>query len=394
MVSVGSTAAVIAIWSIKMTDTISAVSSATISHPRPRTAAQAMGIQAPKIEPTKSEKMQALGRRASAITAEERDVRRTRVLDFLQQVRIATRRDIDRVCGYMPGTTHNRVLETLYKRRLIERITNIDSAQTLYALTARGNAFASAPTSLPPLTTFEWQNYGQQEHRLGVARLMSMLLSPTPLHGELLGEGDDKLRETMLQGKYILLGEAQINAAYAERFGKKKYPTPDKLGSLYSRPSEAEGGTPLAYASLLEEAWWYMIPPYLHTEKDEPITALVGENNDTPLTHDPETIIMQRHPADAVIAPISMHRGWAYAIEVERYRKSEAAYETTMSRYGSKLGRLRFGHVVWACADHSILNAVERAAEKTGTDDLIITFVYDTGRRNGSFLQGTEFKAV
>lgn len=89
-----------------------------------------------------------------------------------------------------------------------------------------------------------------------------------------------------------------------------------------------------------------------------------------------------------------MHRGWAYAIEVERYRKTEAAYETTMSRYGSKLGRVRFGHVIWACADQSILNAVERAAEKTGTDDLVYAFVYDTGRRNGSFLQGTDFKAI
>lgn len=377
-----------------MTDTINANSSAANHHPKPRTAAQAMGIKAPKIEPTKSEKMQALGKRASAISAEERDERRTRVLDFLQQVRVATRRDIDRVAGYIPGTTHNRVLETLYKRRLIERITNIDSSQTLYALSARGNAFASAPTSLPPLTTFEWQNYAQQEHRLGVARLMSMLLSPTPLHGELLGEGDDQLRETMLRGKYILLGEAQINASYAERFGKKKYPTPDRLEALYSRPKEAEGETPLAYASMLEEAWWYMIPPYLHTEKDEPIRALIGENNDTPLTPSTETVIMQRHPADAVIAPVSMHRGWAYAIEVERYRKTEAAYETTMSRYGSKLGRVRFGHVIWACADQSILNAVERAAEKTGTDDLVYAFVYDTGRRNGSFLQGTDFKAI
>lgn len=132
-----------------MTNIISAANSNNHIHPRPKNAAQAMGIKAPKIEPTKSEKMQALGRRASAISAEERDERRTRVLDFLQQVRVATRRDIDRVAGYIPGTTHNRVLETLYKRRLVERITNIDSSQTLYALSARGNAFASAPTSLP-----------------------------------------------------------------------------------------------------------------------------------------------------------------------------------------------------------------------------------------------------
>ncbi|MFT8704648.1 hypothetical protein [Bifidobacterium aquikefiricola] len=81
-----------------MTDIHNAKSSATINHPRPRTAAQVMGIKAPKMpvetpqkpdtEPTKNAKMSALGKRANAITAEERDERRTRVLDYLQQVRL------------------------------------------------------------------------------------------------------------------------------------------------------------------------------------------------------------------------------------------------------------------------------------------------------------------
>jgi hypothetical protein len=401
MVSVGSTAAVIAIRNSKMTENISATHSATINHPRPRTAAQALGIKAPKLpaetpkkpltEPTKNAKMQALGRRASAITAEERDERRTRVLDYLQQVRIATRRDIDRVAGYTPGTTHNRVLETLYKRRLVERIENIDSSQTLYTLTARGNVFASAPIALPPLTTSEWQNSTQQEHRLGVARFMSVLMSSTKIT-QAYWDNANELRAVLLDGDYILLGEPQINATYAERFGKKKYPTPDTLPLLYKKPTGKNNDTPLARSEVYENAWWYMIPPYLHAEKDEPIRVLTGENADTPLTPSPETIVMQRHPADAVIAPATMQNAEAVAIEIERYPKSAAAYETTMCRYGSALGRARFSAVIWACATHEIANAIERAAEKTSSSDMCTCFVYDTGRRNGSFLQGTEFR--
>lgn len=399
--SVGSTAAVIAIWSIKMTDIHNAKSSATINHPRPRTAAQALGIKAPKLpvetpqnvstEPTKNAKMSALGKRASAITAEERDTRRTRVLDYLQQVRIATRRDLDRVAGYTPGTTHNRVLETLYKRRLVERIENIDSSQTLYALTARGNSFASAPIALPPLTTSEWQNSTQQEHRLGVARFMSVLMSSTKITESYWDNAND-VRRLLLDNEYFLLGEPQINAAYAERFGKKKYPTPDTLPLLYKKPTGKNNEAPLARSEVYENSWWYMIPPYLHAEQDEPIRTLTGENQDTPLTPSPETEIMQRHPADAVLAPSTMQNAGAVAIEIERYPKSGGAYETTMCRYGSALGRARFSAVIWACATHEIASAIERAAEKTGTTEMCTCFVYDTGRRNGSFLQGTEFR--
>ncbi|WP_369343968.1 hypothetical protein [Bifidobacterium aquikefiricola] len=295
------------------------------------------------------------------------------------------------MAGYMPGTTHNRVLETIYKRRLVERIENIDSSQTLYALTARGNSFASAPIALPPLITTEWQNSTQQEHRLGVARFMSVLMSSTKITESYWDNAND-LREVLLNGDYILLGEPQINAAYAERFGKKKYPTPDTLPLLYKKPVAKENAAPLARSEVYENSWWYMIPPYLHAEQDEPIRALTGENADTPLTPSPETIVMQRHPADAVLAPATMRNGGAVAIEIERYPKSSAAYETTMCRYGSALGRARFSAVIWACATHEIANAIERAAEKTGTTQMCTTFVYDTGRRNGSFLQGTEFR--
>lgn len=58
-------------------------------------------------ESDSSTRIRAMSRKAHGITTEERDARRLRVLDFLQQVRVATRRDIDRVAGYRPGVPHD-----------------------------------------------------------------------------------------------------------------------------------------------------------------------------------------------------------------------------------------------------------------------------------------------
>ncbi len=360
-----------------------------ITRVKPRTAAQAMGLKPPTIpiqhidhEAPAHAKMAALGRRSAAISADEREERRTRVLDFLQQVRVATRRDIDRVCGYPTGVSHNRVLETLYKRRLVERIENIDSSQSLYALTARGDDFATAPSSLPPLTTFEWQNATQQEHKLGVSAFMSVMLSPTPIPRAM---GSQRIQEALHDGHYALLGEPLINHSYAEQFGKKNLPDAEHLDALYVKPEDGAGAVNLLYS----QAWWYMIPPYMQGQ-DAVRIDMVNEEG-TPLSQQELTAtLMRKHPADAVLAPVSMKDGAAVAIEVERYAKPSADYAATMSRYGSAFGRKRFGAVIWACATGQILNSIISAAEKTGTSKMVYAFVYDTGR-HGSFLKGTEF---
>jgi hypothetical protein len=104
-------------------------------------------------------------------------------------------------------------------------------------------------------------------------------------------------------------------------------------------------------------------------------------------------MLMKRHPADAVLAPVSEKNGQALAIEVERYAKPVADYISTMSRYGSAFGRERFGRVVWACANRQIQKSVLNAAEKTSTTDMVDAFIYDTGR-NGSFIKGMAFDII
>jgi hypothetical protein len=336
---------------------------------------------AQSVAPTHA-KMKALSDRAHAVSIEEREARKTRVLDYLQQVRIATRRDIDRVAGYTPGVSHDTILETLYKKRLIDRIENIDSGQTLYALTARGNGFASVPISLPPLTTFEWQNATQQEHRLGVARFVSLWLQRTPLDKNLFEDG---LRKAMLDGRYVLIGESLMQSEYAQRFGKKTVPDNELLDDLYHHPEPTGGQVSMVYA----QAGWYIIPPYIQGQNAARIDMLTEDG--TPLSQQEATgTLMKRHPADAVLAPVSEKNGQALAIEVERYAKPVSAYIDTMSRYGSVFGRERFGRVVWACANRQIQKSVLNAAEKIGTTDLVDAFVYDTGR-NGSFIKGLRF---
>jgi hypothetical protein len=399
-------------------------------HPRPRTAAQAMGIKTP-VEPVSEAplartttpphaenriqtnrgvartttpphaenrvqtnrgvahtatpphaKMKALSEKAHAISIEERDARRTRVLDYLQQVRIATRRDIDRVAGYAPGVSHDTILETLYRKRLIDRIENIDSGQSLYALTARGNSFASVPISLPPLTTFEWQNMTQQEHRLGVARFVSLWLQKTSLNNEIFEDG---LRKAMLDGRYVLIGESLMQSKYAEKFGKKTIPDNELLDTLYAKPEPTGGQVSMVYA----QAGWYIIPPYIQGQGAARIDMTTEEG--TPISQQEATgTLMKRHPADAVLAPVSEKNGQALAIEVERYAKPVGAYIDTMSRYGSVFGRERFGRVVWACANRQIQKSILSAAEKTGTTDMVDAFIYDT-RRHGSFIKGMAF---
>jgi hypothetical protein len=247
-------------------------------------------------------------------------------------------------------------LETLYRRRLVEHIDNIDSSQSLYALTARGDDFASAPSSLLPLTTFEWQNATQQEHKLGVSAFMSVMLSPTPIPRAM---GSQRIQDALHDGHYALLGEPLINHSYAEAFGKKNLPDNEHLDMLYTKPEEGAGAVNLLYS----QAWWYMIPPYMQGRDAVRIDMVNDEG--IPLSHQEMTGTLKRkHPADAVLAPISMKNGAAVAIEIERYAKPTADYAATMSRYGSIFGRQRFGAVIWACANGQILNSVINAAEK------------------------------
>lgn len=380
----------------KDTSKMDNISTGNISHPRPKTFMEARGIQpaaaprtiahhTPKKAATNTH-MKALSEKAHAVSIDDREDRLTRVLDYLQQVRIATRRDIDRVSGYTPGVSHNYVLERMYKRRLIDRIENIDSSQNLYALTAKGDSFCTAPTGLPPMTTFDWQNASQQEHRLGVARLMSVLLSPAPLPEGMTK--NTKLQTLLLQGHYVLLGEPLINARYAEMFGKKAVPDADSLNTLYTLPEDGEG----RYV-LYRQAWWYTVPPYIQGSTNAaPITDLAGEEQSPYSTQEPTGEFVKKHPADAVLATPTTQRGKAVAIEIERYAKPAADYESTMSRYGSVFGRERFRFVLWACASRQIEEAVIKAAGKTGTTNMITTLVYGTGaNRFGSFIRGNDF---
>lgn len=384
----------------------------TINRPRPRTAAQVMGIKAPALpqeqppvarpmtpahaqhhvqnQPSVARtvapphaKMKALSEKAHAISLDERDARRTRVLTYLQQVRIATRRDIDRVAGYRAGVSHDVILETLYRNRLIDRIDNIDSGQTLYAITARGAQFAIAPSPVPPLTTFEWQNMAQQEHTLGIAAFASIWFQKTPLDEATF---QDELRAGVLSGDYVLIGEALMQERYAKKFGKKTLPDTRLLDALYMQPEPTYDEASIVYA----QAWWYMIPPYIQG-RDAARIDMVSEDGTPSSQQELTGTLMRRHPADAVLAPIGMERGKAIALEVERYAKPASEYESTMRRYGSTFGCARFGEVIWACANQHIFNLIINAAEKTGTTDMVGAFIYDTGR-HGSFIRGTEFR--
>lgn len=338
-------------------------------------------------ESDSSTRMRAMSRKAHGITTEERDARRLRVLDFLQQVRVATRRDIDQVAGYRPGVPHDYVLETLYGHRLIDRIPDLDGPQSLYTLTRRGDQAATAPSGLAPLDAATWENASQQEHVLGVARFASLLLSPTPVQSE-PWPGAARACTALAQGRYVLLGEAMINARYAESYGRRSYPPQEALRALYAAPEPC--GTERSL--LLAQAGWYEIPPYLHSETGDDAPISVVDDQGTPITDGTQTI-MARHPADAVLAPRSMARGQAIALELERYCKPASSYEKTMLHYGSAYGRARFGLVVWACASGQIRDAVLRAAERTGTSRMVRAFTYTTGR-NGSFLRGLQFETA
>lgn len=91
---------------------------------------------------------------------------------------------------------------------------------------------------------------------LGVARFASMLLSPTPAQSEPWARAA-RACTALAQGRYVLLGEAMINARYTESYGRRSYPPQEALRALYAAPEPC--GTERSL--LLAQAGWYEIPP-------------------------------------------------------------------------------------------------------------------------------------
>lgn len=350
----------------------------------------------PRISPSKSTKAKNLsrveqGRKAAAITMEEREERRLRVLNGIQQARVMTKADIDRICGYEQGRTRNAVIQSLLRRGEITQLEG-DGRQALYAITARGNENADSPLLVKPMTARAWAQIAQTEHMLGVAAILSRLLSPNKFQGA-TWDTEGAWQNLLQHREAFVLGEAAMKAAWLAREGAKKYPSAAALQRLYG--AHGERTTLLDPSEILMEADLWVLPPFLALEKGGEAKAITEVRGDGraeagAYTEGDGVKGYHYHLPDAAVIPVSGEPG--LAIELERNTKSNPvlAYRETMRRYGSSWGRKRFGDVLWVCKSEYTRRMIEQAAEDTETTDLTITLGYTTAlhRRNSSFIRG------
>lgn len=307
----------------------------------------------------------------SHLTAAEKSERLVKLVDYLQQVRLAKRSDIARLYGLntrdMPSTLRHAM-----PRGYVAEIKDSGLPQKVYGNTKYGNDIATYRTdgaaSSRDVTP-------QIEHRLAVARIASVLLAPADTAIPHLWPGIENIHRSIAGGDSFLVGEPLMQASWRQLTDAKKLLTRDaqRLIAGWDGVRESEDRPECFPESARAEAWKFVIPPRVASADGSWVYANESFQNSLDSR---ERSFLGYHSPDLVVTDSQWQ---AICIEYERSPKSRAGYVDIIRKMALARATGQFRIFIWLTPSRHIQNLLQDAINECGAGAYIKACVIGTG---------------
>ena len=300
-------------------------------------------------------------------------MRLEKIATFLFQFRVATTRQLAKICGQGQTTSQpaiSRTLTRLKKYGVVADYTPLAATAKLWYT----NNSACIYSRVGWLDATNGQNLSriQLPHMLAVSSIASQILNETEINP--LGIPDNEwatVRDGVANGSAHLISEKEINTSYAQKLEEIGA---DNMRDVFANTVE-NGGSVREYMIKAAREYdpdrlftWrlatsaYAYDPNLKTYLDAEEVLDASQLPKRATLPGDERVLLADHPIDlGVYVDDGSNRPLTIAVEMELNPKDLKRYITTLASFQSEIGRDMFDRVVWLCTDNRTINRLNKA---------------------------------